>query len=68
VATPRPTPTPEPTPRPTPTPRVYVVKSGDTLFAIAERFGVTVDAIIEANDIANPNAIVPGQRLTIPRP
>jgi LysM repeat protein len=67
-ATDPPTPTPKPTPRPTPKPRVYVVKSGDTLFAIAERFGVTVNAIIEANDIADPNAIYTGQRLTIPRP
>lgn len=68
AATARPTPTAKPTPRATLKPRVYVVKSGDTLFAIAERFGVTVSAIIAANDITDPNAILPGQRLTIPRP
>jgi LysM repeat protein len=68
AATARPTPAAKPTPRATPKPRVYVVKSGDTLFSIAERFGVAVSAIIAANDITDPNTIVPGQRLTIPRP
>ncbi len=61
-------PTPKPTPKATPGPRVYVVRPGDTLFRIAARFGVTVNAIIEANHITDPNAIYTGQRLVIPRP
>jgi LysM repeat protein len=44
----------------------YVVQPGDTLTRIAARFGVTVQAIADANRLANPNAIVVGQTLTIP--
>lgn len=51
---------------PTPEPQVYVVEPGDTLFQIAERFGSTVEAIVAANDIANPSLINPGQELIIP--
>jgi LysM repeat protein len=46
---------------------VYVVRPGDTLLSIANRFNTTVDAIVRANNIANPNLIYPGQRLIIPR-
>ncbi|MGI6679245.1 MAG: LysM peptidoglycan-binding domain-containing protein [Dehalobacterium sp.] len=63
--TPAPTPAPTPTPRP---PRTYVVQPGDTLFAIARRFGTTVEAIVELNNIADPDDIAPGQRLLIPQP
>jgi LysM repeat protein len=45
---------------------LYIVQAGDTLGAIAARFGVTIQAIINANSIANPNLIFVGQRLTIP--
>lgn len=45
---------------------VYVVQSGDTLFAIAERFGVTVDSIVQRNLLPSPDAIEAGQRLEIP--
>jgi LysM repeat protein len=46
----------------------YTVQDGDTLGAIAVQFGVTVDAIVEANNIADPNLIVPGESLIIPAP
>lgn len=46
--------------------RTYVVESGDTLSAIAERFDTTVRAIVRANDIADPDVIDVGQELTIP--
>ncbi len=49
-------------------PTVYIVQRGDTLAAIAARYGVTVQAIVAANGIKDPNHIEPGQRLTIPRP
>ncbi|UQA58447.1 N-acetylmuramidase domain-containing protein [Polyangium aurulentum] len=45
----------------------YVVKSGDTLGAIANRHDTTVSAILAANpQIKNPNSIFPGQKITIP--
>lgn len=46
-------------------PTVYVVRLGDTLMAIAWRFGTTVWAIAEANGIWNPNVIFVGQVLYI---
>ena len=33
----------------------YTVRPGDTLAAIADRVGSTVDALVKANAIANPN-------------
>jgi stage VI sporulation protein D len=47
--------------------QTYTVQSGDTLSKIAKRFGVTVDAIVKANNIANPNLIKAGQVLKIPK-
>ena len=44
---------------------VYVVKSGDTLSEIASKYGTTVDAIVSANGISNPNKIYAGQKLKI---
>ena len=44
----------------------YTVQPGDTLSSIAHTFGVTVDAIVQANNISNRNFIVSGQVLTIP--
>lgn len=44
----------------------YVVRSGDSLSAIAARFGVSAATLARANGISNPNKIYVGQRLTIP--
>jgi LysM repeat protein len=44
----------------------YTVQWGDTVFSIARRFGVTPDAIVAANGLANPNYIRAGQVLIIP--
>lgn len=46
--------------------RTYTVKSGDTLTAIAIKYGTTVAAIASANDITNINSISVGQVLIIP--
>lgn len=43
----------------------YTVQPGDTLDAIAERFGVTAGALAAANGIGDPNHIVAGQTLTL---
>jgi LysM repeat protein len=79
TATPTPTPTVEPgvTPTATPTPIKtvtppagvgfpYVVQWGDTVYGIARRFGLPPDAIVQANNLANPNFIRAGQVLIIP--
>lgn len=61
------TPSPGPTPTPPPTSgTVHVVAAGETLTRIALRYGVTVYAIVSANNLPNPNLIHVGQRLTIP--
>ena len=44
----------------------YTVQSGDTLTKIANQYGVTVNQIVNANNVQNPNLIYPGQRLIIP--
>ena len=44
----------------------YTIQQGDTLFGIAEAFGVTMDELISFNAIADPDAIQAGQRIQIP--
>jgi murein DD-endopeptidase MepM/ murein hydrolase activator NlpD len=44
------------------------VAQGDTIDAIARRYGVPARAIIDANHIASPASIRPGQQLVIPTP
>ena len=44
----------------------YRVAPGDTLSAIANRYGTTVAALTSANKIKNPDLIQVGQKLTIP--
>jgi LysM repeat protein len=44
----------------------YTVQAGDNLYRIALRFGVSVAAIQQANNIDNPNLIFVGQVLQIP--
>lgn len=43
----------------------YVVKEGDTLNGIARKFGITLNEILQYNDIQNPNLIYPGQTIRI---
>jgi nucleoid-associated protein YgaU len=66
---PEPAPPPPPPPPPPPAARTYTVVSGDTLWAIAERFygdGSKYQVIADASGISNPDLIHPGQQLTIP--
>jgi hypothetical protein len=52
---------------PHPVEKTYIVRSGDTIWKIANMFGVSMDAIIAANNLTNPNLIFPGQQLIIPK-
>lgn len=77
LPTPRPvgmpihTPTPD-GPRLLPTPRKdaeqYIVQPGDTLGGIAQAYGVGVETLARANNIADANALEVGQTLVIPVP
>jgi LysM repeat protein len=52
---------------PTPTPAgLYVVQNGDSLSGLAEDFGTTVEEIMAANGLIDPNALQVGQTLLIP--
>ena len=74
TATPGPTqqadlaPTPSSTPFPTPPPPLtHTVSGGDTLSGIAQAYDVSVEELIEANDIENPDFLQIGQILIIPQ-
>lgn len=57
--------TPTPSAKPT-SETVYTVKSGDTLSAIAAKYGTTYQTLAAYNGIANPNIIHVGQKIRIP--
>lgn len=46
--------------------RLYIVKSGNTLTQIAREYSVSIERIVELNDISNPNLIYSGEVLRIP--
>lgn len=43
----------------------YIVRSGDNLTKIANRYGTTVNQLVSWNNISNPNLIYPGQKLRV---
>ncbi len=45
---------------------VHTVKKGETLYSIARQYGVSYQAVLELNKIADPSKIYVGQRITIP--
>lgn len=57
-----------PTPVPQPTQQVYVVKSGDTMSRIANKYDVPIDELIAANaaNIPNPDQLAVGDEVIIP--
>ncbi len=47
------------------TPTKYTVTYGDTLAGIANKYGMTVDQLIQINQLTNPNRILRGQELLV---
>jgi len=47
-------------------PQKYVVQSGDTLYRIAERFNLSAPALVELNNIKNPDNVPAGTELLLP--
>ncbi len=47
---------------------IYVVRAGDTVYSIADMFGVTAERIIQNNGLLNPEKLVVGQTLVIQIP
>lgn len=45
---------------------IYIVQSGDTLSSIAMRFNVSLEDLMDANNISNPNLLSAGQELVVP--
>lgn len=54
------------TPLPSPTPFEYEVQVGDTMSEIAEKFGVSLDALFLANPDVSPNSMSVGTKINIP--
>lgn len=46
--------------------RTYTIQPGDNLFAIGERFNLSVPALVEINDIENPDNVPVGTQLRLP--
>ncbi len=46
--------------------QIHVVQQGQTLYGIAQAYNTTVNDLVEANQIPNPNQLVVGQTLVIP--
>ncbi|MEV7661761.1 LysM peptidoglycan-binding domain-containing protein [Paenarthrobacter sp. NPDC089316] len=65
-AAPAPTPAPAPAPAPLASTGSYTIKAGDTLSSIASRLGVSLSALMSANNLTASTVIYPGQKLTIP--
>jgi murein DD-endopeptidase MepM/ murein hydrolase activator NlpD len=55
-----------PTPEPPTQEQMHVVQRGETLYRIAQFYGTTVQALVAANNLANPNLIHFGQKLIVP--
>jgi LysM repeat protein len=48
--------------------KTHTVEAGDNLITIAERYGVTVDQLVEANNIKNPELLVVGKVIRVTPP
>jgi LysM repeat protein len=63
--------TPTSTPSPTATevwPKEYIIELGDSLWSVAEEFGVTIELLLAYNEIEDPNNVPIGTKLIVPEP
>jgi LysM repeat protein len=58
--------TPVPAGTPAPGGTTHTVKAGEWVYSIARKYGVTPEAIIQANGLIFPYTLHPGMVLTIP--
>ncbi|MEI2359928.1 N-acetylmuramoyl-L-alanine amidase [Priestia megaterium] len=67
-AVPNPNPTPTPNPSPSePGTKTYTIKQGDTLYSIAQKYSITVQALQEANTgLSDPLTLQVGKTIVIP--
>ena len=49
-----------------PTPSTHTVQTGETVYAIAKKYGITTDAILQANPDLNPSRIHAGDKIRLP--
>ena len=66
TATPENLPTMTSTPQPTATPQIVTLKSGDTLWTIAAKAGLTKEQILAANPDLNPYSLKVGMQVIVP--
>jgi len=45
--------------------QIHTVRSGDTVFSIARKYGAAPQKIIENNELLNPDRLIPGEKLVI---
>ncbi len=48
--------------------QIHVVQRGESLWSISRRYGVALNEIAAANQLPDPNRLVPGLALVIPTP
>jgi LysM repeat protein len=51
---------------PQPELKVHIVQRGDTLYGIGQKYGVSLDELLRANQISKADPIHPGQKILIP--
>ena len=44
----------------------YIIAAGDTMSGIAKKFGVTMQALLLANKVTDPNLVRVGQKIKVP--
>ena len=47
---------------------IHVVRPGDSLYRIAQAYGVSVQYLAQQNELRDPNRLTPGQTIVVPQP